>query len=73
MSKIAEQITKKINKLPEAYLQEILDFVDFMEQKSRRNRDTEYLEGISGMTESIKQGRKEKTEDCKTLKEIGWR
>ncbi|MDY6969224.1 MAG: hypothetical protein SVR08_11325 [Spirochaetota bacterium] len=50
-----------MKKLPEAYLQKILDFVDFMEQKSRRSKDTEYLEGISGMTESIKQGRKEKT------------
>ena len=73
MNKIVQQITKKIKNLPEAYIQEVLDFVDFMEQKGKSNRDTEYLQNIPGMTKSIKQSRKEKTEDCKTLKDIGWR
>ena len=43
-----------------------------MEQKNKKNSDTEYLQSIPGMTESIKKGGKEKTRSCKTLEDIGW-
>ena len=72
MNKISAEITKKIKNLPEPYLKEILNFIDFMEQKIKKNSDTEYLQSIPGMTESIKKGRKEKTRSCKTLEDIGW-
>ncbi len=72
MNKISSEITKKIKNLPEPYLKEVLDFIDFMDQKNKKNADTEYLQGIPGMTESIKEGRKEKTKSCKTLNDIGW-
>ena len=73
MNKIAAEINEKLKKLPEPYQKEILDFVDFIEQKSRRNTDTVYLQKIPGMTESIKKGRKEKTASCRTLEDIGWK
>jgi len=73
MTKTQKQIIKKIEMLPEMYLREILDFVDFIKQREKKDRDTRYLDGIKGVKESIRKGRKEKPGDCKTLEDIGWR
>ncbi len=73
MTGTQKQIIKKLEDIPEIYLREILDFVDFIRERGKKNRDTEYLAGIKGMTASIKKGRKEKAEDCKSLEDIGWR
>ncbi len=70
MTQIALQISEKLKELPDTHLYEVLDFIESL---IRRNRsDTEYLEGIPGMTESIAEGRKEDINDCATLKDIGW-
>jgi hypothetical protein len=73
MTRIQKQILKKIEALPEIYLREILDFVDFIKQKEKKDHDTRYLAGIKGVKESVRRGRKENTGDCKTLEDIGWR
>ena len=68
MNKISAEITKKIKNLPEPYLKEILNFIDFMEQKIKKNSDTEYLQSIPGMTESIKKAERKKPGHVKHLK-----
>lgn len=72
MTAIEKQIVNKMHSLPNFYLQEILDFIEFLSSKYKKNSDTEYLENIQGMTESIERGRKENIEDCKTMNDIGW-
>ncbi|OQX25166.1 MAG: hypothetical protein BWK80_17020 [Desulfobacteraceae bacterium IS3] len=72
MSHIALKISEKIKELPDTYLYEVLDFIEFLIWKRGEMSDTEYLEAIPGITESIDEGRKEKIEDCATLKDIGW-
>lgn len=72
MSYIALKIAEKIKELPDTHLYEVLDFIEFLIWKNREMSDTEYLEAIPGITKSIDEGRKEKIEDCATLKNIGW-
>ncbi len=73
MSHIALKIAEKIKELPDAHLYKVLDFIEsLIRNQNREMSDTEYLEAIPGMTESIDEGRKEKIEDCASLKDIGW-
>ena len=70
MIQLEEKIIEKLHSLPEVYLREIFDFVEFLNQKYKKMTDTEFLKNINGMSESIAQGRKEKVEDCKTLEDM---
>jgi hypothetical protein len=72
MNPIALKISKKINELPDRNLYEVLDFIESLIRKNRKMSDTEYLEAVPGMAESIAEGRKEHINDCATLKDIGW-
>ncbi len=72
MQTLKQEITEKINSLPTVYLKEVVNFIDFLSQKYKKISDTEYLKSIKGMSESIEEGRQEKADDCKTLKDIGW-
>ncbi len=72
MNKIASQISEKLKELPDIYLDEVLDFIEFLIVKNKKINDTEYLESIEGMVESIEEGRKEDINGCATLKDIGW-
>ncbi len=72
MNQIALKISEKIRELPDTNLYEVLDFIEALIRKNREMSDTEYLEGIPGMAESIAEGRKEAVNDCATLKDIGW-
>ena len=71
MTTLEKEITEKIHTMPVVYLKEILDFVEFLNQKYKKTSDTEFLKNIEGMSKSIEEGRKEKIEDCKSLKDIG--
>ena len=72
MNQIALKISEKIRELPDTNLYEVLDFIESLIRKNREISDTEYLEAIPGMTESIAEGRKENINNCATLKDIGW-
>jgi len=72
MNQTALKISEKIRELPDTNLHEVLDFIESLIRKNRETSDTEYLEAIQGMTESIDHGRKENINDCTTLKDIGW-
>ncbi len=72
MTQIALQISEKLKELPDTHLYEVLDFIESLIRRNRGMSDTEYLEGIPGITESIAEGRKENINDCATLKDIGW-
>jgi len=72
MTILEKEIRKKIAVLPNPYLQEVLDFINFLDLKYQNSTDTEYLSKLSGFKESIIDGRKEKKDECKSLKDIGW-
>ncbi len=71
MLTLKQEISEKIHSLPAVYLKEALDFIEFLNQKYNKINDTEFLSSIHGMSESIEEGRREKIEDCKTLKDNG--
>jgi hypothetical protein len=61
-------IIKIMNDMPYYYLQDLLDYAAFLKEKSKKDKDTEYLENIPGMAESILAASNEKIKDCsKTL------
>ena len=67
MSAIAKKmyLISEIDNLPEEVLGEIIDYVGYIKlKKGMYENDTEYLESIPGMIESIKEGMKEKVSDC---------
>lgn len=69
---LKKEITEKIHSLPAAYLNEVLDFIEFLNKKYQKINDTEFLKSIKGISKSIEEGRKGKIEDCRTLTDIGW-
>lgn len=72
MTTLEKEITEKIHILPESYLKEVLDFVEFLNKKYENISDTELLNSIKGMAESIEEGKKESIDECKSLSDIGW-
>lgn len=66
-------LKKEIDTLSEDLLGEVIDFVGYLKMKKGiYENDTDYLESIPMVKESILDGEKEKIEDCKPLKDIKW-
>jgi hypothetical protein len=62
------EITKD---MPAYYLKEIIDFAEFIKAKSlRENADTEYLNSIQGMVESIIEASKEDVKNCSQVLDL---
>jgi len=59
-------LMKIAESLPKQYLKELVDFAQFLREKSGQSfkDDTEYLNSIPGMTESIAESRKTEIQDC---------
>lgn len=53
MSTLTKKIEENIELLNPFYKKEVYDFIKFLQEKQKRNDDTEYLSSIPGMVESI--------------------
>jgi len=53
MQTLVLQINEKLKNLQPFYLKEVYDFVSFLKDKQKKETDTEYLNNIPGMAESI--------------------
>ena len=71
LPKDKERIISELDKLPPPYQKEVLDFIEFVKIKARES-DTEYLQSMTGIEESIRQAMEENTRDSLTLEDIGW-
>ena len=71
LSKDKERIISEVDRLRPVYQKEILDFIEFVKMKARKS-DTEYLQTIPGMEESIRQAMDENPKGSLTLEDIGW-
>ncbi len=68
MRTLTKEIEKNIELLNPFYQKEVYDFVKFLQEKQKRNDDTEYLSGIPGMVDSIlEEGEKPVDEYSKEL------
>jgi hypothetical protein len=54
MQPLVLQISKELKTLQPFYLKEVFDFVLFLKERQKKESDTEYLNNIPGMVESIK-------------------
>jgi hypothetical protein len=54
------------NNIPYYYLKDLLDYAVFLKQKAEKENDTEYLENIPGMVDSIIAASKEDLNNCST-------
>ena len=54
MNTLALKISEELKTLHPFYLKEVFDFVTFLKERQKRESDTEYLNSIPGMAESIK-------------------
>ena len=66
-----DRILSDLDRLPLPYQKEILDFIEFIKVKAQES-DTEYLQSIPGMVESIKQAMTEDPGESLTSEDIGW-
>jgi hypothetical protein len=64
MNAIQSNLNDIINSIPYYYQQELLDYALFLKSKSEKETDTEYLESIPGMVESILESAKSELKDC---------
>jgi len=71
LPKDKERIISELDRLPPTYQKEILDFIEFVKMKARKS-DTEYLQSMPGMEESIRQAMDEDPKGSLTLEDIGW-
>jgi len=53
MVKIIEAISNDIKVLNPVYQKEVFDYIQYLKEKQKKGDDTEYLNSIPGMTESI--------------------
>lgn len=53
MQPLVLQISEELKTLQPFYLKEVFDFVSFLKDRQKRGDDTEYLNSIPGMVESI--------------------
>ncbi|TAL68106.1 MAG: hypothetical protein EPN82_11970 [Bacteroidetes bacterium] len=70
MNVLQSDLVKIANDIPYYYLQDLLDYANFLKEKSKKDSDTEYLESIPGMVDSIVKASKEDLKDCS--KTPGW-
>jgi hypothetical protein len=68
MNALQSNLIKITSEIPYYYLQDLLDYAIFLKAKSQKENDTEYLENIPGMVNSIVNASNERLENCsKTL------
>jgi hypothetical protein len=53
MNTIQNDIIKIVNEMPYYHQLDLLDYANYLKEKSKRETDTEYLESIPGMVDSI--------------------
>jgi hypothetical protein len=70
MNGLQSNLVQIINEMPSYYLQELLDYATFLKAKSKKENDTEYLENIPGMVDSIINSSKEDLSNCS--KSLDW-
>ena len=63
-------LIKIIDDIPYYYQQDLLDYAIFLKVKSQKENDTEYLESIPGMADSIIKASKEDLNNCS--KNLDW-
>jgi hypothetical protein len=71
LPKDKERIISELDRLPPPYQKEILDFIEFVKIKARES-DTEYLQNMTGMVESMRRAMDENPGESLTLEDIGW-
>ena len=70
MSKL-EYAKAQLDVLPESIVSKVVEFIDFQRfTLGYFDNDTDYLESIPGMVESIHAGSAEALEDCISVEEI---
>ena len=66
-----DYILNQLDSLPESILDKVKEFIMFQRFSAGiYESDTEYLQSIPGMTESIMEGRAEPISEC--LDSVGW-
>ncbi len=55
MDDLSLKINDALKTLHPLYIREVYDFISFLKAKQEKESDTEYLSGIPGMVESIKE------------------
>jgi len=70
MNVLQSDLVKITDEIPYYYLQDLLDYANFLKEKSQKDNDTEYLESIPGMVDSIIAASKEELNNCS--KSPGW-
>ncbi|MDQ1266152.1 MAG: hypothetical protein QG635_1304 [Bacteroidota bacterium] len=70
MNGLQSNLVKIIDDIPYYYLQDLLDYAIFLKAKSKKETDTEYLEIIPGMVDSIINASKEELQNCS--KSLDW-
>jgi hypothetical protein len=70
MNTIQNDIIKIVKDMPYYHQLDLLDYANYLKEKSKRISDTEYLESIPGMVDSIVAASKENIADCS--KELDW-
>ncbi len=70
MNRLQSNLIKIIDEIPYYYLQDLLDYAIFLKEKHKKESDTEYLESIPGVADSIIEASKEKLDDCS--KSLEW-
>ncbi len=64
MSTLSLKIEEEVKNLPPRYLKEVLDFIDFVKQKAKKESDTEYLSKNPKLKKSIVEGLKTPLTEC---------
>lgn len=66
MNTMQTNLVNLTNNFPYYYLEELLDYANFLKQKSEKENDTDYIESIPGMVDAILEASKEDLKDCST-------
>ncbi|MBM2817180.1 MAG: hypothetical protein HW421_3942 [Ignavibacteria bacterium] len=70
MNGLQSNLVKIMDDIPYYYFQDLLDYAIFLKAKSEKENDTEYLESIPGMVDSIINASKEELGNCS--KNLDW-
>ena len=70
MNTLQNRLIGIINEIPPHSLRELLNYALFLKEKSKKITDTEYLESIPGMVDSILEASNEDLKDCS--KNLNW-
>ncbi|MDT3740498.1 MAG: hypothetical protein RO257_13465 [Candidatus Kapabacteria bacterium] len=70
MNTMQSDIINVTNNMPYYYLKDLLDYAIFLKAKSHKENDTEYLESIPGIVDSIVTASQEDLKNCS--KSLDW-